>query len=85
MDWAALHAITEVVMAVAAAVATWSALAMRAALAELRTEIATARAEDKEELKLWINGSFMRTSLVTAELKALTIRMDSIEHAKGKH
>lgn len=54
-------------------------LNIRASIAELRNEIGKARGADKEELKEWINGSFMRTKLVEAEMKAYEIRLDHME------
>lgn len=38
-------------------------------LATLRTEISAGRAEDREENRNWINGSFMRASTVEAKLE----------------
>lgn len=56
-----------------------TAQTMRAELADLRAEIARARSEDRDEMRDWINGSFMRSAQVHAELKAFDIRMDHAE------
>jgi hypothetical protein len=79
MDWSALHAITEIAVAGAAFLASWSALSMRAAMSELRKELAEARSKDREELREWINGSFLRASVVTSELKAVDHRLNFLE------
>lgn len=58
-------------------------------LATLRTEISAGRAEDREENRNWINGSFMRASTVEAKLDhfegwlgAHEKRLDKLEKSK---
>jgi hypothetical protein len=51
---------------------------IKAATAQLRIEISLDMAKQSEQQKLWINGSFMRTPVVEAELKTLNIRMDDL-------
>ena len=51
---------------------------IKAATAQLRIEISLDMAKQSEQQKIWINGSFMRTPVVEAELKTLNIRMDDL-------
>lgn len=86
MNWTAMTAVIAAVCAVATLVSAWVAVSVRAALAELRVEMATmrndigaARGKDMAEMRAWINGSFMRSAVVEAEMKAFEIRLDHTE------
>jgi hypothetical protein len=86
MNWSAMAAVIAAVCAVATLLSAWVAVSVRAALAELRVEMANmrndigvARGRDMAEMRQWINGSFMRTPVVEAEMKAFEIRLDHIE------
>src|SRR5260370_21275754 len=46
---------------------------------KLREEIATHRGQDREELRNWINGSFMRSATVQARLELATARDAELE------
>lgn len=46
-------------------------LRLRAEVADLRAELTTARAKDREELMAFMNGSFMRAAVVEAKLEAI--------------
>lgn len=70
----------------AAAIVAWVALYVRAELGKIRLEMAEARrheaearAADKIETRNWINGSFMRASLVESRLKDIAERLDRAE------
>jgi len=86
MDWHALEAITGVVCALAALVSVYTVLTVKASIADLRTEIANQRTldaakrtEERDELKSWINGSFMRAAIVKGEIDGVTARVDRLE------
>jgi hypothetical protein len=87
MDWKAIEALTGLACAIAALVAGYFALSLRSAIETLRTEIAEARTKDSEsrvkerdELKTWINGSFMRAKIVEAEISGMDSRVERIEN-----
>ena len=44
-------------------------------LAELRLEIVRGRAQDRDELRGWINGSFMRAAEIKAHLEDFDRRL----------
>ena len=71
--------ILEVGSLIASAVAAFVALSVKAAVADLRREIGEQRACDKEELRRWINGSFMRSPEVLAHLEGLDKRLNRVE------
>jgi hypothetical protein len=79
VNWGAVAAVTAVVCAVASLVSSWSALAVKASMEKMRADLAEARAKDREELREWINGSFLRSSVAVAEMKAFDIRLNRVE------
>ncbi|CAB4130632.1 hypothetical protein UFOVP130_21 [uncultured Caudovirales phage] len=79
MSWEALAAGTAVICAVATLLSSWSALSVRASIEKMRADMAEARSKDREELRAWINGSFLRSATALAEMKAFEIRMDHLE------
>jgi len=86
MDWHAIEAITGVVCALATLISAYTALTVRAAIAKLREEAAElrakeaeSRARERDELKTWINGSFMRAKIVEAELGGMDSRIGRLE------
>lgn len=64
---------------IAALIGAFVALNTRATIAELRREISEGRNEDREALRAWINGSFMRASVVEAKMAAFERRLSLIE------
>lgn len=54
-------------------------LRLRAEIAEGRLAEAQARERERDELRKWINGSFMRTSLVEARWTELIHRVGELE------
>ena len=54
---------------------------VKLSVAEMRLEIANARSKDKEEMKAWINGSFMRSKEVEKDLDGMKHRIDEVERA----
>ncbi len=69
-----LHTAVEAGIAIFSGLAAWSNLSLRAGLDRMRAELTEARAKDREELKTWINGSFMRSATVEANLGGLRRR-----------
>lgn len=75
----------SVLMAAFAAFVSWNARGVSIAVSSIQLEIANfkleianfkldlehARANDRDEIKRWINGSFMRASEVCARLESL--------------
>lgn len=49
-----------------------------------KEEVGKWRAEDKDEIKQWINGSFMRSGEALARLGATDHRIDRIEEKMDK-
>lgn len=54
-------------------------LRLRAEIAELRTQIADERRKDREELRDWINGSFLRAGEAHARMEGLEHRVAMVE------
>ncbi len=54
-------------------------LHVKAELANLRADISRYRDEDREELRQWINGSFMRAATVQARLDLANERANGLE------
>ncbi len=79
MNWGAVAAVTAVVCALGTLISSWSALAVKASMDRMRADMAEARAKDRDELREWINGSFMRAAVAESELRAIVIRIDHIE------
>lgn len=86
MNWTAIAAVIAAVCAIATLASTWVALSVRASMSDIRIEIekmrgdiGAARGRDMAEMRQWINGSFMRTPVVEAEMRAFEIRLDHIE------
>ena len=84
MNWEAVAAATAVVCAIATLASSWSALSLRASLEKMRADFAESRSKDREDLREWINGSFMRTKLVQAELDAIVVRIDHLERVRSR-
>lgn len=59
----------------ASAVAAYFAAALRAEVESLRREISDHRLTDREELKTWINGSFMRSKEAAAKFDSIMSRL----------
>ena len=86
MDWHAIEVVTGILCALAAAISVYTVLTIKASIADLRTEIANQRTDDaakrnteRDELKSWINGSFMRAAIVKGEIDGVTARVDRLE------
>jgi len=79
MNWSALDAITAVVCGLATASCAFFTLMVRVEVAKLRAEIAQNRMCDREELREWINGSFMRAATAQAKLDEMEHRLDNVE------
>ena len=77
----AVPAAASLASLLAASVAGYASMAMRLELAKLRQEIAEARARDKDEIRGYLNGSFMRASTVQAELDSVRERVNDCLHA----
>jgi len=48
-------------------------------IASLRADLAERRERDREELRNWINGSFLRSAVAEAQLQALGERLKAVE------
>jgi hypothetical protein len=46
---------------------------------KLRSEVIEGRAKDREELRVWINGSFLRASVVELMHQELERRIEALE------
>lgn len=79
MNWTAIQALTTIACACAAALCAYFSLAMRLEVAKLRAEMAGNRMQDREELRQWINGSFMRAATAQAKLDEMEHRLDNVE------
>ena len=79
MTWTTAHAITAVASALAALVCAYFSLVVRGEVAKLRAEIAESRMRDREDLRQWINGSFMRARETQAKLDEMEHRLDNVE------
>jgi hypothetical protein len=51
---------------------------VRSAIVQLRSELAVELAQRNEEIKTWINGSFMRNGVVEAKIDTLSTRLNSV-------
>lgn len=78
-NWSDLQGVAAVAACVAALISTFSSLNVRAAVERLRADMAEARAKEREELREWINGSFLRAKVAEAELHAIENRIAFIE------
>lgn len=85
MNWAGLEAITAAACAIAALISGYSTLAIRAAMERLRADLAEARAKEREELRKWINGSFMRSAVAESHIKSVELRVEHCEQELRKH
>jgi hypothetical protein len=79
MNWPALSEITTGICSLATAVCAVFAMILRMELSKLRAEISEARTRDREEMREWINGSFMRAKVVEAEIKSIKTRVEFVE------
>lgn len=79
MNWSAVEAITAVTCALAALISGYSTLTVKAAMEKLRADLAEGRAKDREEMREWINGSFMRARVAEAEIRNLNTRVEHTE------
>lgn len=80
MDWAELAKMGTVVALVMAGIGWIITVRVDIAFSKLRIHIAEGRAQDKEELQRWINGSFLRSEVANARLDGLSTRVEAIEH-----
>lgn len=48
-------------------------------IAQLRLEMAETRSKDRDDLRSWINGSFLRAREVEAKFEGLDRRIDEVE------
>ncbi len=67
----------------ASAVIAYTVQAAKSEVLALRVEIAEARLREREEMRQWINGSFMRASYVEARLAEMMHRLEELERARG--
>lgn len=79
MNWAGLEAITAAACAIAALISGYSTLTIRAAMERLRADLAEARAKEREEMREWINGSFMRAAVAESRIKSVEFRVEHCE------
>ena len=79
MSWDAVQAIMTAACAMAALVSGYASLAIRAAMDKLRADLAEARSRDRDELREWINGSFMRAAVAESRIKSIEFRMEHVE------
>ena len=73
--------ILAVVLAIASGLNLFIGLRISVEIGRLRTEIEKGRAEDKDEMREWINGCFLRAKEARAELRGLDLRLSRIEAA----
>jgi 3-phosphoglycerate kinase len=65
-------------------VAKGEVLRLRAEIAEARVRELEARTKEREEMRAWINGSFMRAAVVEARWTEIMHRIGELErHAEG--
>ena len=74
-----VEAIIATACAIAALVSSFATLAIRAAMNKLRADLAEARARDRDELREWINGSFMRAAVAESRIKSIEFRVEQVE------
>ena len=80
MQWTTwIGPILSLVTFLAAAASYVMTSIVKLAMSEMRLEISEGRAKDREEIKTWINGSFMRAKEVEAQFRAMEHRMDEVE------
>lgn len=58
-------------------------LRVRAAVSDLKAHFERMRSEDREKLRDWINGSFMRIPVVEARMTELYHRLERVEEEAG--
>ena len=73
-----------VASAASAVISGYVALTVKASIASLETRLAEQRSADKEELKQWINGSFMRSREVDVRLHESERRVSVVERLCGE-
>ena len=71
--------IFEVFMALVGGASSIISLSIALNVANLRTEIEKSRSRDNEELRKWINGSFMRSAVVGVKLEEIDRRIQELE------
>jgi hypothetical protein len=81
-----LAAVCAVISMISAGVAVYVSLSVRLAVAQLRAELADGRTKDseargkeREEMKNWINGSFMRAVVVETKFLEYDRRLKHVE------
>ena len=79
MNWAAVSAITATISAIGAAVCAAFSLMVRVEVSRLREKITEYRMQDREDLRHWINGSFMRAATAQAKIDEMEHRLDNVE------
>jgi hypothetical protein len=79
MNWSAVEAITAAVCAIAALISGYSTATIRAAMERLRADLSEARAREREEMREWINGSFMRAAVAESKIKSIEFRVEHME------
>ena len=81
VDWSMAETVLTALAGGAGLLSLYVGLTVRAAVADLKAAIAEQRMQDREEMRSWINGSFMRAGVAEARIESLTRRLDLVEEA----
>lgn len=68
----------EVVLAIAALTSSYVGMVVQLQLSKLRLDMETGKATERETMRGWINGSFMRSATVEVQINELIRRMDEM-------
>lgn len=83
MNWTEIAAIVTILACVVSASSWFVKDQNEKGLLRLETRIGKWRGEDKEEMRQWINGSFMRAGETGARLDAQDQRLDQLERRQS--
>jgi hypothetical protein len=82
MPWYSfIPVIVSVITALVAAANYALVQSVKLSMAEMRLEIANGRAQDRDETRAWINGSFLRAREVEEKFRGLEHRIEEVERS----
>lgn len=79
MNWQAVSAIGTVVVIAASGLNWVMMLRISLEIERLKAHISESRMQDREEMRKWINGSFLRSAVVTEKFESISGRLTDLQ------
>lgn len=82
MSWEIAGIITGIIVSVIGGLNAWLMVSLRASFAEFKLDIVKQADTDKQELREWINGSFLRSKEALANQEVLKVQIADLKRER---